>query len=90
MKDNTFAGEAPRVRVSPIRQHLYVKMSSNGSIRHERYWIEADAGWIIVNRFAKEKKSSLTLTAAKRNLCEEEIYQIAEARGHGVSILLLE
>jgi hypothetical protein len=47
-------------------------------------------GWIIVNRFAKEKKSSLTLTAAKRNLCEEEIYQIAEARGHGVSILLLE
>jgi len=65
MKDNTFAGEAPRVRVSPIRQHLYVKMSSNGSIRHERYWIEADAGVDNREPFRKRKEKLTDLDCRK-------------------------
>jgi hypothetical protein len=64
-------------------------MSSNGCIRHERYWTEADAGVDHHEPSQKKRKASLTLTAAKRNLCEEKIYQVAEAGGHGVSILSL-
>ncbi len=48
----------------------------------------ADAG--VDHRQKRNKlqfSSGLTLTAAERNLCEEEINQVSEARGHDTTML---
>jgi len=44
-------------------------------------------GWIIVRKEKLQLCSGLTLTAAERNLCEEEINQVSEARGHDMTML---
>jgi hypothetical protein len=47
-----------------------------------RKWMQ---GWIVIKR-----KASLTLGAAKCNLCEEKVDQVSETGGHGMPMLYSE